>query len=295
MSGRRTGPGPRLAIVAALLALIAVQAQAASPEAWRQARAARFAAPRTAETVWDVVDGPEMVVVPPGRFTMGPRPADTELRGNEGPRHEAVIPSPLMVAKYPVTVGEFANFVAQTGYDAGDSCWTYEGIEGRIRNGRNWRNPGFAQTEADPVLCVSWTDTQAYAAWLTRIAGHRYRLLTENEYEYANRAGTQTAFWWGEALGVNHANCDGCGSAWDNRSTSPVGSFAPNGFGLYDTAGDTWVWMADCYEAAPACAEHSLRGGAWHGGGMGLRSTARFHHTTETHSATLGFRLARDP
>ena len=279
------------------LVLVCGAAHAADIDVWRKARQAKFAArPAAAGAVWDAPEAPEMVVVPAGRFMMGLRPTDTDLRGAgppPGSRHEVSIPRPFAVGKYPITVGEFATFAARTGHKAADSCWTFEGIEGTIRKGRSWRNPGFAQTPNDPVLCVSWTDVQAYAAWVSGLTGHRYRLLSEAEYEYVNRAGTDTAWWWGEEVGANHANCDGCGSLWDNRTTSPVGSFAPNPFGLYDTAGDTWVWVADCHEGTD-CAEHILRGGAWHGGPNGLRSTSRFWHTTETHSATLGFRLARE-
>jgi formylglycine-generating enzyme required for sulfatase activity len=242
-----------------------------------------------------------VVVTPPGEFTMGPAPGETGLRGNEPPRSRVRIGQALAVSKYPITVGEFANFVAQTGYDAGDSCWTFEDEDGKIRAGRNWRNPGFVPLVTAPVLCVSWADVQAYTNWLGKKTGHRWRLLTEAEYEYVNRAGSTTAFWWGEEAGANHADCDGCGSLWDNRRTSPVGSFPANPFGLYDTTGDTWSWTSDCYvdpKAQPGagpCAEHVIRGGAWHGTPPGMRSFSRFHHTPDTHSATLGFRLVREP
>jgi formylglycine-generating enzyme required for sulfatase activity len=142
----------------------------------------------------------------------------------------------------------------------------------------------------------------AYIAWLNAKTGRKYRLLTEAEYEYANRAGTDADFWWGDEIGANRSNCDGCGSNWDNRRTSPVGSFAPNAFGLYDTTGDTWVWTSDCFtdaktplKADGGCTEYAIRGGAWHGTPPGMRVFSRFHHTPDTHSATLGIRLARDP
>ena len=96
------------------------------------------------------------------------------------------------------------------------------------------------------MINVSWDDAQRYVAWLSRITGKTYRLLTEAEYEYAARAGTQTAYPWGDEIGGNNANCAGCGSRWDVAQTAPVGSFAPNKFGLYDMVGNVWEWVEDC-------------------------------------------------
>ena len=89
-----------------------------------------------------------------------------------------------------------------------------------------------------PVINVNWDDAQQYVAWLSRVTGQPYRLLTEAEWEYAARAGTTTAYYWGDEIGKGNANCDGCGSQWDTKQTAPVGSFAPNAFGLYDMAGN---------------------------------------------------------
>ena len=98
-----------------------------------------------------------------------------------------------------------------------------------------------------PVIDVTWDDAQTYVAWLSKITGKPYRLLTEAEYEYAARAGTETAYPWGDEIGDGTmANCDGCGSQWDNKQTAPVGSFAANGFGLYDMVGNVWEWTEDC-------------------------------------------------
>ncbi len=252
--------------------------------------------------VWDGPEAPRMVLIPPGEFTLGPAPGTTGLRGNEEPRARVRLSKPLLMGQYPVTVGEFERFVAETGHNAGNQCWTFEDEDGHIRQGRNWTNPGFVQQASHPVLCVSMAEVSAYVDWLGQKTGYHYRLLTEAEYEYVNRAGTTGDFWWGAEVGNNHANCDGCGSPWDNRRTSPVGSFAANPFGLYDTTGDTWVWTGDCFVDAKTpllpgvgCTEHVIRGGAWHGTPPGSRVFSRFHHTPDTHSATLGFRLAREP
>jgi len=282
-----------LRTILALVALLHAWPAAAGGAPGRAARFADFK-PSPAR-IWDAPAAPEMVLVAPGRFEMGPRARDVGLRGNELARRNAVVARPLAVAVNPVTVAEFAAFVADTGHDGGDHCWTFEGIEGRIREGRNWRNPGFVQTPDDPVLCVSRIDVDAYIAWLKARTGRSYRLLSETEYEYVNRAGTDAAFWWGEEVGADHADCDGCGSLWDNRSTAPVGRFAANPFGLRDTTGNTWSWTSDCYITAKArCAEYAIRGGAWHSTPPGMRVFSRFGHTPETHSATLGFRLARE-
>ena len=291
-------------IAAAALSLISLScAHADALSDWRTARQAQFQTFRAAHpatALWDAPEAPQMAVVSAGDFTMGAAPGTPGLRGNEPAPHPARIAKAVAVGQYPITVGEFAAFTAETGHDAGNQCWTFEDEVGVIRQGRSWKNPGFIQDLSHPVLCVSLAEVDAYVAWLNKKTGLRYRLPTEAEYEYANRAGTSAGFWWGEDVGANNANCDGCGSNWDNRRTSPVGSFKPNPFGLYDTIGNTWVWTSDCYvdpkvpDAPGAPCEHVIKGGAWHGTPPGSRVFSRFHHTPDTHSATLGFRLARD-
>lgn len=301
----RAGTGIGL-LAWAVMVISPVLALADGMSDWRAAREAQFAAfraERPAAELWDAPLAPRMRIVPPGQAMIGAPAQASLLRGNELPTRAVRFERSFAVGEHPVTVGEFDAFTAETGHRAADQCWTFEDEEGRIREGRSWRNPGFAQVESHPVLCVSLDDVRAYIAWISARTGHPYRLLSEAEYEYVNRAGAQTDFWWGQEVGANHANCDGCGSLWDNRRTSPVGSFAANPFGLYDTTGDTWVWTSDCYvdpKAAPggpvdpATCEHAIRGGAWHGTPPGSRVFSRFHHTPDTHSATLGFRLARD-
>jgi formylglycine-generating enzyme required for sulfatase activity len=94
-------------------------------------------------------------------------------------------------------------------------------------------------------------------------SGHEssYRLLTEAEYEYATRAGTETAYPWGAEIGKGNANCNGCGSQWDGKQTAPVGSFAPNRFGLYDMVGNVWEWVEDCVH--PSYNDAPTDGSAW--------------------------------
>ena len=109
--------------------------------------------------------------------------------------------------------------------------------------------------ENRPVMNVSWEDAQSYVRWLSDRTGKTYRLLSESEWEYVARAGTETAYSWGDSIGVNRANCNGCGSQWDDKQTAPVGSFAANAWGVHDMHGNVWEWVQDCwnsdYEGAP--------------------------------------------
>ena len=269
--------------------------------------------------LWDGPQYPEMIVVPAGEFAMGSPPGEADRDPREDPRHRVRIGYSFAVSKYPVTVGEFARFVADTGYDAGDWCHTDEPGP-QPKTGRNWRDPGFAQTFDHPVTCVSSLDAQAYAAWLSRRTGHLYRLLSEAEYEYVNRAGTETAYWWGDDPDAACAYADGPDldtqavfPAWAAHHchdgyafTAPVGRFKPNPFGLYDTTGNVWSWLADCYTAgyagAPAdgaadmtgdCKWRRLRGGAWGRYASYLRAARRGRDLVANRIYNNGFRLAR--
>jgi formylglycine-generating enzyme required for sulfatase activity len=156
------------------------------------------------------------------------------------------------------------------------------------------------------VILVSWQDSQRYVAWLSKVTGKPYRLLSEAEYEYATRAGTSTAYPWGDNIGKNNANCDGCGSQFDSRQTAPAGSFAPNAFGLYDMLGNVFEWVEDCYHGnyvgAPIdgsawvqgdCKTRVVRGGAWNSPPVLLRSANRDGSAADSRTAYIGFRVAR--
>ena len=194
---------------------------------------------------------PEMVVVPAGEFVMGSPTSEEGRWNNEGPRHRVMIGSSFAVGVYEVTRGEFGRFVSSTGRSMGDSCWTWENGEWKARSGRGWRNPGFLQTDSHPVVCVSWDDARAYVGWLSGETGASYRLLSESEWEYAARGGTQTRYWWGDGSSSQCRYANGAdmsakkhNSGWtvadcdDGYSrTSPVGSFGANAFGLHDVHG----------------------------------------------------------
>lgn len=168
--------------------------------------------------------GIELVRIPGGRFLMGSPDDDSEAYPNERPQHEVEV-RPFYLGRYPVTNEEYARFI-QANADMWESAF--------------WADRKFNQAR-QPVVGVSWHDAQRFTEW---VGG---RLPTEAEWEYAARAGTITRYWWGDEVGKNNANCGSCGSQWDNKQTSPVGSFQPNLFGLHDVLGNVWEWVQDCW------------------------------------------------
>ena len=227
---------------------------------------------------------PEMVVIPAGHFQMG-CVSGINCGSDEKPVHEVKIAS-FALSKYEVTFEEYDAFTDATGRERADD--------------RGW---GRGQR---PVINVSWYDAMAYAAWLSKQTGKTYRLPSEAEWEYAARAGTTTKYSWGNEIGINRANCDGCGSQWDDKMTAPVGSFEANSWGLYDMHGNVWEWVQDCwnknYEGAPAdgsawtpgdCSGRVLRGGSWYTDPGSLRSAIRFSYTTGFRFSGFGFRVLR--
>ena len=141
-----------------------------------------------------------------------------------------------------------------------------------------------------PVINVSWNDAQAYVQWLSQKAGKAYRLPTAEEWEIAARAGSATNYYWGNDVGRNNANCDGCGSEWDNRKTAPVGSFKPNAFGLYDMMGNVWQWTDSCWK--DNCSRRLFYGGSWNHRPEDMRATTRNWFDTSKRMRYLGFRVA---
>lgn len=228
---------------------------------------------------------PEMVVIPAGKFIMGSPESEEWHNQNEGPLHEVTIAKPFAVGKFTVTFDEWdACTAAGACGEALDSGW-----------GRGNR----------PVN-VNWDEAHRYVGWLSRVSGKPYRLLSEAEWEYSARAGTTTRYWWGNEIGEGNANCDGCKSQWDGKQTAPVNSFKPNPFGLYQTQGNVWQWVQDCYKgdyedaprdgsANPAvdCADRVLRGGAWIFAPRNLRAAQRVGVHSDFGASFFGFRLAR--
>ena len=267
---------------------------------------------RRGEVFRDCPQCPEMVVVPAGSFTMGSLPSEEGRQNSEGPRHRVRISGPFAVGKYEVTRGEYGRFVSATGHSSGDSCFIWHAGSGPRLNPNGWRNPGYSQTDRDPVACVSWNDAKRYAEWLGRKTGKGYRLLSESEWEYAARAGTRGPFHTGGTISTDQANYNGnyvYGSGRKGvyrRKTVPVGSFAPNGFGLHDMHGNVWEWVEDCrnvsYAGAPAdgsawksgdCGRRVLRGGSWNLEPWYLRSANRLRIESGNRDNYNGFRVAR--
>jgi len=266
------------------------------------------AAQGEAQEIKDCPDCVTLVVIPAGKFEMG-SPADEPGRFDaEGPRHTVSIKS-FALSKYPVTGGEFLKFLEATGYQP-LPCNTALGLV--------WHSPGkgiaYAPTDTQspqwPATCLSWKDAQAYIAWMNGKTKKSYRLPSEAEWEYAARAGTDTSRWWGAQIGTNNANCAGCGSPWDATTIAPVGSFAPNPFGLYDMLGNVWQWVEDCwnesYAGAPTdgsawksgtCEKRVMRGGSWSNLPVFVRAAARSRGDADgkdfDYSSYAGFRIAR--
>ncbi len=246
---------------------------------------------------------PEVVVVPAGEFLMG----SEDGQKDERPVHRVTIERFAMSA-HEITKGQFAQFVQATGFktqaeiNSDKGCWI---IGSGWQAGTSWRNPGIEQDDGHPVVCVSWDDAQAYVKWLRKKTGKKYRLPSEAEWEYAARAGSTTHYPWGDEIGRNKANCDGCGSQWDTKGTAPVGSFAANAFGLFDTVGNVREWVEDClhgsYEGTPDdgsvwisggdCNIRVLCGSSWYSRG---RSANRYWDNRDFRFDTYGFRIAQD-
>ena len=160
------------------------------------------------------------------------------------------------------------------------------------------------------MINVSWADAVAYCEWLSTETGKLYRLPSEAESEYACRAGTTTARWWGDGISYNRANFRESGSEWSGERTSPVDTLDPNPFGLHDMLGNVWEWVEDCwhedYTGAPTdgsawleandghCGRRVLRGGSWFIKPLFVRSAVRYWSKTDSRKNDMGFRLAQD-
>jgi formylglycine-generating enzyme required for sulfatase activity len=274
-----------------------------------------------------------MVVVPAGRAMIGGEPVSQakvgtppEIAAHQTPRHEVRIARPFALGRTPVTRAQFARFVAATGYAPAAGCNYLDVATNKWGPGAyDWRNPGFPQTDQDPVVCVAWPDAVAYVGWLSKVTGKPYRLPSEAEYEYAARAGSPAVRYWGDdpKAACRHANSSGLERAQAHRLepaaarflpcrdgfvyTSPVATYPPNAFGLYDMLGNVWQWTEDCYNAdhtgAPVdgsarmtgdCGGHVDKGSSWVNSPHYLSAAARHKDVTDNRDTVLGFRVARD-
>lgn len=213
------------------------------------------------------------------------------MNGNESERpvHTVRINSPFAIGRYEVTFEEYDQFAAATGQE-----WIRDGGWGRGRL---------------PVINVSWNEAMDYAEWLSRQTVKRYRLPTEAEWEYAARAGTETAYWWGNEMKSGMANCNDGSSEWSGQKTAPVGSFKPN-----RSVSTTWQVMcgSGCRIAGMRitkvplkmdrcgkrrggkCGQRVVRGGSWTRTPGYVRSSYRIKFVTDVRGYDIGFRLAQD-
>ncbi len=234
------------------------------------------------ETFRDCPDCVELVVVPVGEFQMG-----SNAKPAEAPVHRVAIQKDFAIGRREVTFAEWDRCVAAGGckYSPPDPAW-----------GRG----------DHPVTNVSWDDAKEFLAWLAKTTGKPYRLPTEAEWEYSARGGSSTPFWWGKEVGTGRAQCADCGVSETGRPAI-VGSFRPNAFGLYDTAGNAAEWVEDCwnpsYRGAPNdgsawtsgdCSLRVLRGGSFADKAHAVQSPARFRYDEDVRYYANGFRLARD-
>ena len=225
-----------------------------------------------------------MIVVSAGSFQMGSPEDEISRQSDEGPQHLVTIEAPFAIGRFEVTYSQWDTCVLSGGYSY-------------VPQDRDWGR------DNRPVLYISWKNTREYLGWLNQRTGQRYRLPSEAEWEYAARGGTTTAYWWGSEIGWNNANCLGCGNIAEHM-TVPVGSFAPNPFGLYEVHGNVWEWTEDCwhgsYAGAPQdgsswsigdCESRVLRGGSWGIEAADLRAARRIANSTTLRSGKRGFRV----
>jgi len=216
--------------------------------------------------------GPEMVIIPAGSFMMG----SSNGGSDEQPVHQVSVQA-FAMGKYEVTFEEYDAFAIAVGRD--------------LPNDQSW------ERGKRPVINVTWHDAVAYTEWLSQNTGKAYRLPTEAEWEYAARAGITTEYWWGNEVGRNNANCDGCGSQWDIQQTAPVGSFKANPFGLHDTAGNVCEWTCSRYEGNELTCDTTsgemrvLRGGSWYSKPNWVRSADRDRYDPAYCYVNGGFRV----
>lgn len=333
------------ALSLALASTVGMAAEAAWPPGAAPADAAR--------AVWRNTLGMPFVRIPAGAFRMGSSEAvdalgrdfpllersRLEQLTDEAPSHTVRITRPFLLGQTEVTVGQFRRFLQASGYQpesvadgtggygfnpAYDPATTARGDAFQGRDVRySWQNPGFAQSDEHPVVNVTWYDAAALAAWLSSTEGHRYRLPTEAEWEYACRAGTRSRWPHGDAPGnlAQHANVfdqsaaphwprwqqHAVGSSDGHAFTAPVASYSANAFGVHDMVGNVWEWVSDwhaddAYARAPVAdpqgpAAGSVkvrRGGSWHTWPLYARCAYRNWNAPQTRYTLVGIRLVRE-
>ena len=226
---------------------------------------------------------PVLVSLPADVFTMGNNASDP----SEKPAHQVRVGAPFAIGKFEVTVQQW------------NACADAGGCP---------KVPQAPNTSGNaPMRDVSWEDAQQYVKWLTAVSGKPYRLPTEAEWEYAARGGTATPYWWGAKMVTGKASCKDCGPPWSADRPANAGSFAPNPYGLHDTSGSVWEWVADCWHNnfkdapgdgrvwdEPNCRVRVIRGGSWREGTAYMVTSTRFRYDASVRQGQNGFRVARN-
>lgn len=222
---------------------------------------------------------PKMIVITEGEYLIG-----------ENGSQQFNLDHAFAIAATPITVDQFSTFVNQTTYQSDAElkkiCTTIDNAKVIPVKGSYWRNPGFKQQNNSPAVCLSQNDARAYVKWLSGQTGHQYRLPTEAEWEVAARAGSKSAYWWGDSMGTGQANTGWSGTTWSNNSTSPVNAFSPNQYGLYDMVGNVWEWTDS--------KQGSVKGGAWSFAPAKAAAHDSLAVSTNTTANYIGFRVIRE-
>jgi formylglycine-generating enzyme required for sulfatase activity len=226
---------------------------------------------------------PVMISLSAGSFTMGSNSDDP----SEKPPHHVTLAAPFAIGKYEVTVEQW-NACADA-----NACPRLSAENNSVKNA--------------PARDLSWDDAQLYVKWLAKTTGKPYRLPTEAEWEYADRAGTTSKFWWGDQMRKGQANCKDCGDPWHKEGPESVGTFAANPYGLHDMNGSVWEWVSDCWHNsyqsapndgrtwdAPGCNMRVIRGGSWREGSDYMLTSTRFKYSQSVRQSQDGFRVAKD-
>jgi formylglycine-generating enzyme required for sulfatase activity len=266
---------------------------------------------------------PEIVRILPQNGVLGSPAGESGRESDEPAQHDVKVQQAFALGRYEVTRAQFARFVKATGHQSDDGCFVLSAGRWTKSHARTWRDPGFSQSDDDPVVCVSAKDAEDYAAWLSGLTGKKYRLPNEREWEIAARAGSRQARYWGddprdacrhgngadESGRTRHADWTSAGCDDGFAFTAPVGQFRPNALGLSDMLGNAAEWTSDCWRGysgqsagaidmaasgARDCSRRVVRGGAFNSSPRYLRSASRLKSSMHARIFNLGFRVARE-
>ena len=264
---------------------------------------AEAATPQPGKVFKDCKDCPEMVVLPAGTFTMGTPDDEVGREPDEGPMHAVTFAKPFAMSRFQITAGEWDSYIRQTGVKIAD---------GDTRPGRECiaSKPRYPQSPRQPAVCMDMDDIKHYVAWLSKKTGQPYHMVSEAQREYAARAGSTGPFPFpfdeGKGYSIaEHANTYGPADGYSY--SSPVGSYPPNAFGMYDMHGNVYERVADCehpnYVGAPTdgsawmepnCEGYQIRGNDWGEAPVFSRSGNRNNIYPQTRGDWIGFRVVRD-